>query len=208
MKKFQNKKPVIAIDGTAASGKGTLSKKIANFLNFDHLDTGLLYRFIALKRINGENELVKIDYQKIKAIDLTNKNITKVSSLVARENKVRRRLLDFQRSFANSPPSSNGSVIDGRDIGTVVIPNAEVKFFIDADIEVRAKRRFLDHASNGENIEYEFVLQKLKERDHRDKQRKNSPLIIHKEAVLIDSTYKTPEECLNFALKHTKMLSK
>lgn len=202
MKKFQNKKPVIAIDGTAGSGKGTLSKNIAKKLNFDHLDTGLLYRYLAYKRIRNEENVDEIDYSKIKKLDLTTREITKMSSIVAKEKATRQKLLGFQRFFANFPPSGFGSVIDGRDIGSVIVPNAEVKFFIDAKLEVRAKRRFLEYSEKGENIGYNYVLEKLKERDKRDMNRKYSPLKIDKKAIMIDTSNKTQEECLNFAMKY------
>lgn len=207
MKKFQNKKPVIAIDGTAASGKGTLSKRIAKILRFDHLDTGLLYRYVAYNRIMGEEE-ENLDYKKLFSLDLTTEKVTKMSSEVAQETKTRLKLLNFQRSFADNPPSGKGSVIDGRDIGTVVIPMAEVKFYVDAKLEVRAQRRFLDYKCKGKDVKYEKILKTLEERDKRDKNRKNSPLIAHNKAILIDTTNKTPDECLNFVLKYSKALSK
>lgn len=207
LKKFQNKKPVIAIDGTAASGKGTLSKRIAKILRFDHLDTGLLYRYVAYNRIMGEEE-ENLDYKKLFSLDLTTEKVTKMSSEVAQETKTRLKLLNFQRSFADNPPSGKGSVIDGRDIGTVVIPMAEVKFYVDAKLEVRAQRRFLDYKCKGKDVKYEKILKTLEERDKRDKNRKNSPLIAHNKAILIDTTNKTPDECLNFVLKYSKALSK
>lgn len=207
LKKFQNKKPVIAIDGTAASGKGTLSRQIAKILRFDHLDTGLLYRYVAYRRIRGEEE-GNLDYKKLVTLDLTTEKITNMSSEVAKETKTRLKLLSFQRSFADNPPSGKGSVIDGRDIGTVVIPMAEVKFYIDAKLEVRAQRRLLDYTSKGIDVQYENILKNLKERDNRDKNRKNSPLVAHNKAIFIDTTNKTPNECLNFVLKHSKALSK
>ena len=207
LKKFQNKKPVIAIDGTAASGKGTLSRQIAKILRFDHLDTGLLYRYVAYKRIRGEEE-ENLDYKKLVSLDLTTEKITKMSSEVAQETRTRHKLLNFQRSFADNPPSGKGSVIDGRDIGTIVIPMAEVKFYVDAKLEVRAQRRLLDYTRKGIVVEYEEVLKTLEERDKRDKNRKNSPLTAHNKAILIDTTNKTRSECLNFVLKHSKALSK
>ena len=200
LKKFQNKKPVIAIDGTAASGKGTLSRQIAKILRFDHLDTGLLYRYV--------EEEEDLDYKKLVSLDLTTEKITKMSSEVAQETRTRHKLLNFQRSFADNPPSGKGSVIDGRDIGTVVIPMAEVRFYVDAKLEVRAQRRLLDYTRKGIVVEYEEVLKTLEERDKRDKNRKNSPLTAHNKAILIDTTNKTRSECLNFVLKHSKALSK
>ena len=183
------------------------NKRIAKILRFDHLDTGLLYRYVAYNRIMGEEE-ENLDYKKLFSLDLTTEKVTKMSSEVAQETKTRLKLLNFQRSFADNPPSGKGSVIDGRDIGTVVIPMAEVKFYVDAKLEVRAQRRFLDYKCKGKDVKYEKILKTLEERDKRDKNRKNSPLIAHNKAILIDTTNKTPDECLNFVLKYSKALSK
>ena len=149
---FQNKKPVIAIDGTAGSGKGTLAKKIAKVLNLDHLDSGLLYRILAYKslKLNKDFRMLKevninlnifLDKKKIKLMNLRSEEITKISSEIAKLKFVRQKLISLQRKFANNPPSGIGSVIDGRDITSVITPNAEVKFYIDADVKIRAERR-------------------------------------------------------------------
>ena len=143
---FQNKKPVIAIDGTAGSGKGTLAKKIAKVLNFDHLDTGLLYRILAYEflKLNKDLKMLKeininlnifLDKKKIKLMNLRSEEITKISSEIAKLKFVRQKLISLQRKFANNPPSGIGSVIDGRDITSVITPNAEIKFYIDADVK-------------------------------------------------------------------------
>ena len=137
---FQNKKPVIAIDGTAGSGKGTLAKKIAKVLNFDHLDTGLLYRILAYEflKLNKDLKMLKevninlnifIDKKKIKLMNLRSEEITKISSEIAKLKFVRQKLISLQRKFANNPPSGIGSVIDGRDITSIITPNAEIKFY-------------------------------------------------------------------------------
>ena len=128
---FQNKKPVIAIDGTAGSGKGTLAKKIAKVLNFDHLDTGLLYRILAYEflKLNKDLEMLReinidlnilLDKKKIKLMNLRSEEITKISSEIAKLEFVREKLISLQRKFANNPPSGIGSVIDGRDITSVI----------------------------------------------------------------------------------------
>ena len=202
MKKFQNKKPVIAIDGTAGSGKGTLSKKIAKKLNFDHLDTGLLYRYLAYKRIRNEENVDEIDYSKIKKLDLTTREITKMSSIVAKEKATRQKLLGFQRFFANFPPSGFGSVIDGRDIGSVIVPNAEVKFYIDASLEKRAKRRQIQ--LNLPEKEYEKVFYEMKTRDYNDKNRENCPLIKTKDSLYIDTSNISEKMVLDIAIKEVK----
>lgn len=207
-KLFKNSKPVIAIDGTCISGKGTLAKNIAQQLNFDHLDTGLLYRYLAYliskKKIDVKNtqELKKkFDFDEINKVDLRTEQITKLSSIIASKQKIRDFLIDTQRDFADNPPSGIGSVIDGRDIGTVVIPLAEIKFFIDANVHVRTKRRQYDLNEKGESLEYNQVLKHIIERDNRDKNRKLSPLIMHKDALLIDTSELSKNETLKLAVK-------
>ena len=202
---FQNKKPVIAIDGTAASGKGTLAKKLALYFSFDHLDSGILYRIFAYEllkqKINFNNlEKVKINFKtilmerKFKTNELRTDEVTKVSSEVAKKEFVRKKLILIQREFCNNPPSGIGSVIDGRDITSVIAPNAEVKFYIDADLKIRAKRRLtqlgLDH-----NF-YDDVLKKIKNRDAQDKKRKLSPLLKTPDSYLIDTTNLNEDESL------------
>ena len=145
---FKNSKPVIAIDGTAGSGKGTLANNLSKKLNFDHLDTGLLYRIYAFESIEEGNrkQLAKINFNKWltnneKLDCLRSEKISKLASQISQSAEVRKSLVNFQRNFANNPPKGKGSIIDGRDIGTIIIPNAEVKFFIDADPEIKASRR-------------------------------------------------------------------
>jgi len=207
-KLFKNSKPVIAIDGTCISGKGTLAKNIAHQLNFDHLDTVLLYRYLAYliseKKVDEKNTLElkqKFDFDEIKKVDLRTEKITKLSSIIASKKKIRDFLIDIQRNFADHPPSGIGSVIDGRDIGTVVIPLAEVKFFIDANVHVRTKRRQHDLSEKGEASEYNQVLKQIVERDNRDKNRKLSPLLMHKDALLIDTSELSKIDTLKLAVK-------
>ena len=210
---FQNKKPVIAIDGTAGSGKGTLAKKIAKVLNFDHLDTGLLYRILAYEflKLNKDLKMLKevninlnifIDKKKIKLMNLRSEEITKISSEIAKLKFVRQKLISLQRKFANNPPSGIGSVIDGRDITSVITPNAEVKFYIDAEVKIRAERRLsqLDLPRSC----YNEILKDLIKRDFQDKRRKISPLIKTTDSQLIDTSKISESEVLIKAIEHIK----
>ena len=210
---FQNKKPVIAIDGTAGSGKGTLAKKIAKVLNFDHLDTGLLYRILAYEflKLNKDLEMLKeinidlnilLDKKKIKLMNLRSEEITKISSEIAKLEFVRKKLISLQRKFANNPPSGIGSVIDGRDITSVIVPNAEIKFYIDADIKIRAERRVsqLDLPASS----YNEILKDLIQRDFQDKRRKISPLIKTVDSQFIDTGKINESEVLIKAIEHIK----
>ena len=210
---FQNKKPVIAIDGTAGSGKGTLAKKIAKVLNFDHMDTGLLYRILAYEflKLNKDLKMLKevninlnifIDKKKIKLMNLRSEEITKISSEIAKLKFVRQKLISLQRKFANNPPSGIGSVIDGRDITSVITPNAEVKFYIDADVKIRAERRLsqLDLPRSC----YNEILKDLIKRDFQDKRRKISPLIKTTDSQLIDTSKISESEVLIKAIEHIK----
>ena len=210
---FQNKKPVIAIDGTAGSGKGTLAKKIAKVLNFDHLDTGLLYRILAYEflKLNKDLKMLKevninlnifIDKKKIKLMNLRSEEITKISSEIAKLKFVRQKLISLQRKFANNPPSGIGSVIDGRDITSVITPNAEVKFYIDADVKIRAERR-LSQLDLPESC-YNEILKDLIKRDFQDKRRKISPLIKTTDSQLIDTSKISESEVLIKAIEHIK----
>ena len=210
---FQNKKPVIAIDGTAGSGKGTLAKKIAKVLNFDHLDTGLLYRILAYEflKLNKDLKMLKevninlnifIDKKKIKLMNLRSEEITKISSEIAKLKFVRQKLISLQRKFANNPPSGIGSVIDGRDITSVITPNAEVKFYIDADVKIRAERRLSQLDLPGSC--YDEILKDIIKRDFQDKRRKISPLIRTTDSQLIDTSKISESEVLIKAIEHIK----
>ncbi len=210
---FQNKKPVIAIDGTAGSGKGTLAKKIAEVLNFDHLDTGLLYRVLAYEFLKLDKDLemlrkinidinIFLDEKKIKLMNLRSEKITKISSEIAKLKFVREKLISLQRKFANNPPSGIGSVIDGRDITSIIIPNAEIKFYIDADVKIRAERRVsqLDLPASS----YNEILKDLIQRDFQDKKRKISPLIKTVDSQFIDTSKINESEVLIKAIEHIK----
>lgn len=204
---FKNLKPVIAIDGTAGSGKGTLAKKLANLIKFDHLDTGILYRICALEMLKRKVDLNNVDiaswlYDNKDLSILRSEKISKETSKISRDPKVRKFLLKFQRDFGNSPPNGLGSVIDGRDIGSVVFPNAEIKFYIDANPVIRAKRRLKELRL--ELSDYPKILKNIIERDKQDKLRKSSPLLKTKTAFSIDSSNLDIDEVLKYAINILK----
>jgi CMP/dCMP kinase len=186
---------IIAVDGPAASGKGTLAKRLAAHLGFAHLDTGSLYRAVAAKLLrNGADPrdvvaatraaetLSDADRQ---AADLRTAAVGEASSVVAAIPAVRAALLDFQRRFAQQAP---GTVLDGRDIGTVVCPAAEVKLFVDADVAERSRRRHAELTAHGERLDYETVLADMTARDVRDRNRPIAPLVQAEDAHLLDTT--------------------
>lgn len=186
---------IIAVDGPAASGKGTLAKKIAGHYNLPFLDTGALYRAMARDLLAGGGDLrnveqavraaQNIDPQSLADPALRDPGIGEAASIVAPVPQVRAALLDYQRHFAANPA---GAVLDGRDIGTIVCPNANVKLFIKADVGVRAHRRFLELCANGLEISEEQVLLDLQKRDTRDRSRDAAPLVAAGDAHLLDTT--------------------
>lgn len=210
-----NKKPVIAIDGTAASGKGTLAKQTAEIFGFAHLDTGKLYRYIGYAVLQaGEDpankdaairaaERMKDDFmpEALQDVALTGDDAGQAASKVAAFPEVRAILLDYQRNFAKNPPQdAQGAVLDGRDIGTVVCPSADVKLYIDAKTEVRARRRHKELQSKGISVTYDAVLADMHERDSRDAGRQTSPMKPADDAVIIDTSDFSIDDTLNAAL--------
>jgi len=198
---------VVAIDGPAAAGKGTLARRVAQDLNLAYLDTGLLYRatgFAVLQ--NGgdpaDEKLALAAAQNLRPGDLENDNLRKddaaqAASKVAAIQSVRGELLDFQRRFATTPPAGmNGVVLDGRDIGTVVCPDADVKLFVTASTEVRAERRLKELQERGLEAIYAQVLQDMKDRDARDSQRAAAPLKAAGDAVVLDTSDLDIEEVI------------
>jgi cytidylate kinase len=185
----------VAIDGPAAAGKGTISKAIATAFGFAHLDTGALYRGVGLKTLSlepGELTTVKaIEFAQALSLDdlhdeaLRTAEVAQAASKVAVMPEVRAVLLKFQTDFANR---DGGSVLDGRDIGTVICPNAHVKLFITASAEVRAERRFLELDAKGHEATRDGVLADVIARDTRDKERSTAPLIAADDAVIIDTS--------------------
>ena len=190
---------IIAIDGPAGSGKGTIAKEIALKYNLAHLETGLLYRALAFKvfenKIELENrtQIIKvaatITLDDLENVKLRSEEIGNLASKVATFPEVRQALLEFQRNFANSPPPSfNGAVLDGRDIGTFVCPQANIKLYITAQLEVRAERRLKELQDRGIKSIYTAVIQNMRDRDLRDASRQQAPLKIAKDAHIIDTS--------------------
>lgn len=186
---------IIAIDGPAASGKGTLAKRIADHFGLHHLDTGLLYRAVArdVRAANGaldnEDDAAKaarlLDPASLDDPTLRHPGIGNAASVVAQIGKVRHILLEFQQNFARQAP---GAVLDGRDIGTVVCPDATVKIFVVADTAVRAERRFLELQSRGEAVTAEEIFETIARRDKRDSERADAPMLPAADALLLDTT--------------------
>lgn len=178
----------IAIDGPAAAGKGTISKAVAAHYGFRHLDTGLLYRAVGAKVLLGmapEEAARRLEVSDLSAGGLRSPEVAQAASRVAAVPEVRAALLDFQRSFAHR---AGGAVLDGRDIGTVICPDADAKLFVTASAEVRARRRFAELAASGSDASYEQVLADVRERDTRDRERASSPLVAAPDAVTIDTS--------------------
>jgi len=185
---------IVAIDGPAASGKGTLAKRIAARFGLDHLDTGLLYRAVArdVRAQGGALDDAQSAAAAARSLDpdtlgdpaLRNPGVGEAASVVARIPAVRAAILDYQRAFAGRP---EGAVLDGRDIGTVVCPDADVKIYVTATPEVRAERRYLEMQGRGEPATYEAVLAEIRRRDERDAGREVSPMRPAPDAVLLDT---------------------
>jgi cytidylate kinase len=195
------KSVVIAVDGPAASGKGTLARRIAAELGYAYLDTGLLYRAIGLALLRDGKDpadaeaavahAVAFDVTKTDFDDpaLRDEETGKAAGIVAANSQVREALIEVQRRFAAAPPGGTpGAVLDGRDIGTVICPEADYKIFVDADIQVRADRRVKELQDRGVESIPSRVLQDMKERDERDRTRSVAPLAPAADASVIDTT--------------------
>ena len=198
---------IIAIDGPAASGKGTLARKVAAHYGLPHLDTGLLYRAVAraladasLALDDEEAAVAAAKALTLKALDPEKLRVAAMSeaaSRVAALPSVRAAILDLQREFSRQP---RGAVLDGRDIGTVVCPDADVKLFITASLEERAKRRWRELVLSGAPLDYDAVVEDIQRRDARDASRPVSPLRQAPDAVPIDTTHLDADEALAAAL--------
>ncbi len=191
---------VVAVDGTAASGKGTLARRLAAHLDFAYLDTGLLYRAVAFAvyRRLGRAEITEeaaieaartLDPASFDEASLRTDEVANGASQVAAIPAVREALVELQRRFAALPPGAKaGAILDGRDIGTVICPDADAKIFVDADVEVRAQRRVKELQERGVAAIPARVLQEMRERDERDRSRSVAPLVPAEDAFVLDST--------------------
>ncbi len=178
----------IAVDGPAASGKGTISKELARHFDVAHLDTGLLYRAVGRRMLAGVDPVdaaQSLTVDDLQADGLRTPEVAQSASRVAAISEVRSALVDFQRAFARR---AGGAVLDGRDIGTVICPEAEVKLFVTASAEVRAERRFRELLAGGHDVTLEGVLADVRERDARDSERVVAPLKPAEGAVLLDTS--------------------
>lgn len=206
---------IIAIDGPAASGKGTLARKLAKHLNYAYLDTGALYRTVAklvldagLDPASEEDATdAALTLKRILSPELLadpsirNDEVGNAAAYVAALPGVRQALLDLQRDFAKNPPNQTlGAVLDGRDIGTVICPDADVKLYVFADPEIRARRRAKELQSKGLEATYEAVLADMRARDARDAGRKGAPLKPADDAVMLDTTKLSEEQVFKQAL--------
>ena len=207
-----NQNLLIAIDGPSSSGKGTIAKKIARHFSLSCLNTGGLYRAIAFLSLENSLDLVKDEIkiillckklleQDLESPNLHNEQIGKAASIIATNSNIRNAIFDVQRNFALDGLRQNGgAVLEGRDIGTVICPDANYKFFIVAAAEVRAKRRYDQLQKNGLDANYDLILGQLKERDWQDQNRKASPLKKAKDAIEIDTSAMSIKEVFELML--------
>lgn len=178
----------VAIDGPAASGKGTIAKAVALHFGFAHLDTGLLYRATARRVLQGQEPEAAaraLQASDLDAGNLRTPEVAQVASRVAADPNVRSALIEFQRAFARR---LGGAVLDGRDIGTVICPEAEVKLYVTATDAIRAQRRFEELQRTGHPVTYDQVLADLRGRDARDAARATAPMKPAQDAVLLDTS--------------------
>ena len=205
----------IAIDSPAAAGAGTQAKLVSQYYNLLHLDTGRCYRYVANIKISEplkyNFKYIKEKMKKLKIKDLQNKKLSTdkvatVASIIAKDKKIRKLVHSFQLKCAYNPPSKYaGSCLDGRDITYKIMPDANIKFFITANINTRAKRRYRELKQINKNINYSDVLKSIKKRDKNDYSRKISPLKKTKDSVLINTTNLSKRACF---LKIKKIIDK
>jgi CMP/dCMP kinase len=205
----KKKGPVIAVDGPAASGKGTIARALAWHLGLPHMDTGMLYRAVALIlwRWGGNPSS---EFEALRACDdlgfdpgdpdLRSEPVSKIASMISAYPSVRTALLERQQDFAGQ---DRGAVLDGRDIGTVIAPDADVKLFVTATAEVRAERRLKELQGRGMNAHYDDVLADIRARDERDSGRDVAPLKAAPDALLLDTSGLSPDEAIAEAVRLT-----
>lgn len=204
----------IAVDGTASAGKGTVCQALAKELNLDFLSSGLVYRATAYAMIRDgistdDNDKAveyaqtlkdKISSEILNSPDLRREDVGEGASKISSIPALRKALFDYQVNFMNNPPEDkDGSIIDGRDIGTVICPESDVKIFIDADVEVRAERRYKEILERGKEASLDAVLKDMKIRDERDIKKQGSPLVAADDAFIIDTTNMSIEEVVKKA---------
>ncbi len=202
---------IIAIDGPAASGKGALGRRLARHYGLAYLDTGLLYRAVGKAMLDqdldpsAEHEAIAaaeaLTSDQLQPGELGGKEIAQAASKVSAISGVRAALLNFQRSFAEAPPGdAPGAVLDGRDIGTIVYPGADVKLFVDADIAERARRRHRELVASRPELTYDEVLADLEARDKRDRERTVAPLAKAPDAFFLDTSTLDADQAFEAAL--------
>lgn len=209
---------VIAIDGPAGSGKSTISKEIAKKLNFTHIDTGAMYRAVTLEALKRKIDVYNDNYDFLNEIDINYElgkiylngkdvsddvrsiDVTNNVSIVAKNKLVREKMTELQRIIA----SKNDSILDGRDIGYTVLPNADLKIFLTASIDERAKRRYLDNLNRGINEPIEIIKEDIKKRDYDDENREISPLRMAHDAILLDTSNMKPDEVIDTIINMVK----
>jgi cytidylate kinase len=202
LRRGRDKGPVIAVDGPAASGKGTIARALARRLGLPHMDTGLLYRAVALALWRWGGDPAS-EFEALRACDglgfdptdeeLRSEPVSKIASIISAYPSVRAALLKRQQDFA---AQSGGAVLDGRDIGTIIAPDADVKLFVTANSEVRAERRLKELEARGMSPHYEEVLADIQVRDARDSSRAVAPLKAAPDALLLDTSALSPEEAI------------
>ena len=205
---------IIAVDGSAASGKGTLAKRLALHFELAHLDTGSLYRALGLYLLQSGVTLYNAEEKEAAAavanLDLGLANSPKIrtdavasmASVIAAMPAVRSAFTTLQRDFATEPPHGAGAVLDGRDIGSVILPNANFKFFIDADLEVRADRRTRELQAKGQSVMFRHVYEDMRDRDKRDRERATAPLKVADDAFVIDTSTIDANRAFALAVDH------
>lgn len=194
----------VAIDGPAAAGKGTISKHVAAELGFAHLDTGLLYRATGARVLRGEAPLdaaKDLTPEDLQQGGLRTPEVAQAASKIAALPEIREALTKFQRDFAKR---EGGAVLDGRDIGTVICPDADVKLFVTASDSVRAERRYQELLAKGLDVTLDGVLSDLRIRDQRDRERQAAPLKPATDAILIDTSQMGIEDATTAALTHIR----
>ena len=191
----------VAVDGPAAAGKGTISRAVSARFGFAHLDTGLLYRAVAARVLVGqgaEEAARSLDPADLERDALRTAEVAQAASRVAAIPKVRAALVDFQRAFA---ARAGGAVLDGRDIGTVICPEAQVKLYVTASPECRAERRYRELRARGADVTEEGVLADVRVRDARDSERSIAPLKPAEDAVVLDTTVMSVAEAVAAAVE-------